>query len=137
MRKSEILKLKWPSVDLRQGLIEIAYQKNGERSVIRLDKTALDTLTAKRFGADLSGYVFPGTLPGKPFYDLKRQFENAANRAKLQDVTFHTLRHTTASHLVMSGVDLVTVKEIMRHKSIEMTLRSSVPLPSEISDGCP
>ncbi len=32
-------------------------------------------------------------------------------------------RHTCASHLVMSGVDLATVKEIMRHKTIEMTLR--------------
>ena len=30
-----------------------------------------------------------------------------------------------ASHLVMSGVDLPTVKDIMRHKSIEMTLRYS------------
>jgi integrase len=38
-------------------------------------------------------------------------------------VTFHTLRHTCASHLAMAGVDLATIREIMRHKSIEMTLR--------------
>ena len=45
--------------------------------------------------------------------------------AKLDGVTFHTLRHTCASHLVMAGVDLVTVKEILRHKDIQVTMRYS------------
>ena len=38
-------------------------------------------------------------------------------------VTFHTLRHTAASHMVMNGVPLATVKEILRHKDYAMTLR--------------
>ena len=62
-------------------------------------------------------------MPNKPFYDLKRQFEKAVTDSGLKDVTFHILRHTCASHLVMAGVDLKTVMEIMRHKSIEMTMR--------------
>ena len=61
------------------------------------------------------GYSPPACAryPGKPFYDLKRQFENAVRKAKLKDVTFHTLRHSCASHLFMNGVDLATVREIL------------------------
>jgi len=40
-----------------------------------------------------SGYVFTGKVADEPFCDLKRQFEKATSRAKLKDVTFHTLRH--------------------------------------------
>jgi integrase len=76
-----------------------------------------------------SKYVFPGKKPGKPYKDLKRQFETAVEQAKLERVTFHTLRHTAASYLVMAGVDLATVKEILRHKSISMTLGYAHLLP--------
>ncbi len=85
-------------------------------------QTAIDTLRAIPRRVD-SKYVFPGRTSDQPFSDLKRQFEKAVGAAKLEHVTFHTLGHTCASHLVMAGVDLATVREIMRHKSIEMTLR--------------
>ena len=69
--------------------------------------------------------MFTGKGPGEPFWDLKGQVAEAMAAAKLEGVTFHTLRHTAASHLVMAGVDLATVREILRHKSIEMTVRYS------------
>ena len=70
-----------------------------------------------------SRYVFTGKVADKPFHDLKRQLENAVAKAGLAGVTFHVLRHTFASHLVMAGVDLATVKALLRPKSIDMTLR--------------
>jgi site-specific recombinase XerD len=54
------------------------------------------------------------------FNTLLRQPEKKAN---LEDFHFHDLRHTFASHLIMSGVDLATVKELLGHKDIKMTLR--------------
>ncbi len=122
MRKSEVLRLKWEHVNLRQEYLEILDQKNGEYSTIPLDKRALEILRSipRRFD---SPYVFTGKIKGQPFWDLKRQFEEAVKKSKLEGVTFHTLRHTAASHMVMSGVPLATVKEILRHKDYAMTLR--------------
>jgi hypothetical protein len=91
-------------------------------TIIQLNERALEILRSIPRRSD-SKYVFTGKTPDEPFYDLKKQFEKATSKANLQGVTFHTLRHTAASHLVMAGVDIATVREILRHKSIEMTLR--------------
>ena len=129
MRKGEVLNLKWDHVNLRERYIELTEQKNGERSTIPLNNEAISILKAIPVRID-TPYVLPGRFNGEPFSDLKRQFEKAVKDAGLKDVTFHTLRHTTASHLIMAGVDLATVREILRHKSIEMTLRYSHLAPA-------
>jgi site-specific recombinase XerD len=68
-------------------------------------------------------YVFFGNASEKPYKDVKRSFKTALRRAKITDFKFHDLRHTFASHLVMSGIDLTTIKELLGHKDIKMTLR--------------
>jgi Phage integrase family len=54
---------------------------------------------------------------------------NSLYAARINDFRFHDLRHTFASHLVMAGVDLVTVKDLLGHAGINMTVRYSHLVP--------
>ena len=124
MRKSEILHLTWDRVDLKNRIILLDKTKNGERREIPINQTLFYTLSGitRHIKCD---YVFynPETL--KPYYDIKKSFAAALKKSHIIDFHFHDLRHTFASRLVMGGVDLTTVKELLGHKSITMTLRYS------------
>jgi len=68
---------------------------------------------------------------------LSNSFDRAVDRLGLnegvtdlrQKVTFHTLRHTFASWLAIQGESLVTIREMMGHKSFEMTKRYAHLIP--------
>jgi integrase len=85
-----------------------------------------DTLTMLMKSAKLhaaeGGRVFRNRH-GQPYRSFRTAFERAVRQAGIQDFTFYDLRHTFASRLVMAGVDLPTVKELLGHKDIAMTLR--------------
>jgi len=123
MRRGEIFNLKWSHVDLKNRFVEIIKSKNGEKRVIPINKTLLETLHRLPRRID-SPYVFPGKK-GKKLTDVKKSFRTAMKKAEIEDFCFHDLRHTFASHLVMAGVPLLTVAELLGHKSIEMTKRYS------------
>ena len=135
LRKGNILNLKWSNIDLKNGFILIDMTKNGERLEIPINETLRQTLKDLPRLLD-NGYLFydpktdkPDTVL-KPYTDVKRSFASACRRAKITDFHFHDLRHTFASHLVMAGVDLTTVKELLGHKDIKMTLRYAHLAPS-------
>jgi integrase len=129
MRKSEILNLKWDNVDLKHGFILLDRTKNNERREIPINDTLRSTLQSIPRRLDVP-YVFFDPVTGKPYQSVKRSFATALRRAKIHDFRFHDLRHTFASHLVMAGVDLTTVKELLGHKKLTMTLRYSHLVPS-------
>ncbi|MGQ4806689.1 Tyrosine recombinase XerC [Candidatus Entotheonellaceae bacterium PAL068K] len=79
-----------------------------------------DALKTLRIHSDPAAHVFL-TREGTPYRNISTAFARAVWRAGIADFTFHDLRHTVASGLVMRGVDLPTVNELMGYKHIAMT----------------
>ena len=122
MRKEELLSLEWDKhIDLENNLILLDKTKSGKRREIPINRTLRETLQQIVMKIN-SPYVFSDNR-GKRFKDVKKSFKTACAKAGIKDFRFHDLRGTCCSHLVMSGVDLVTVKELMGHQSLEMVLR--------------
>ncbi len=128
MRKNEILNLKWHDIDFRRGFITLLNTKNGDKRTVPMNeqvKTALIGVPKHRE----SPHIFCNKN-GNPYYDIRKSFWTALRKSGIKDFRFHDLRHTFASQLVMSSVDLNTVRELLGHKDITMTLRYSHLSPS-------
>lgn len=118
-RREEILSLTWPQVNQEAGTIYLPKTKNHEPRHIRMNQTVravFDGLTKR------GQFVFCKENGGR-YTKVPGPFEDVVRRAEIEDFHFHDLRHTFASNLVMKGVSLLTIKELLGHKKLDMTLR--------------
>jgi site-specific recombinase XerD len=124
MRFGEMYSLTWEGVNLGRKVLTIPRSKNGETRHVPLNSAAIAALEAFRTRGDGTGSVIRN-LNGEPLASSRYWFEPALKKAKIYRFSWHCLRHTFASRLVMAGVDIRTVQELMGHKSISMTVRYS------------
>ena len=68
-------------------------------------------------------YVFYNRKTGERFVDLDTGLQHACKKADIEGVTWHTLRHTFASRLLERGADIMTVKELLGHSTVTVTMR--------------
>jgi len=117
-------RLTWEDVDFASQSITVqaAYAKNSESRSMPMNDVLTATLAEVRINATTTDPVFLNR-DGAPCRSFRTAFERAVRKAALHDFTFHDLRHTFASCLVLAGVDLPTVKALMGHQNISMTLR--------------
>ena len=123
MRRNEIVHAQWSDVDLERGVIVVQNKDNfrtkSGRSRITPVSNTLKVLfeSMKDPACAYSNPIFPVSYGW-----LGRHFKSVVKSAGLDESTsFHALRHTFASHLVMNGVDLSSVQTILGHHSITVT----------------
>ena len=126
-RRGEIASLRWKDVDLSTRRAILHETKNDERRTLAIVPQVVDELKklrkVRRIDDDL---IFANLNNGKRTYStVESAWQIAIEKAKLDDFRFHDLRHTFASHLVMSGVDMMTGKALLGHATLTMTMRYS------------
>jgi integrase len=132
LRAGEVFSLTWKDVDLDHGLVTLLDTKSGKTRTVSMTADVKAFLMEKDQGGK-QDLIFPDRKTCGMRKQISKSFPRAVVEAGLnegiddrrQRVTFHTLRHTFASWLVMDGISLYEVKELLGHASLAMTERYS------------
>jgi integrase len=151
LRISEALGLRWCDVDLERRTMRVqqtlqsgpvrkpviaGVKRSASNRTIRLTRQSADALRAhqtrqkearlylgeqwQNLERDL---VFTSTL-GTPLsqHNMRRQFRGLAAKAEVRQIRIHDMRHTAASLMIATGVNMKVVSETLGHSSIRVTL---------------
>ena len=135
MRRGEVFSLKWENVNLTQKILTVAGDsaKSGKTRHIPLNSEAVSVIKQWKKYRDKSALVFPAK-DGERFNNVKKSWGKLLTDAGINNFRWHDMRHDFASKLVMAGVDLNTVRELMGHATIQMTLRYAHLAPKHKAD---
>ena len=126
IRVGELTGLNLGDVDLARGLAHVTGKGNKQRVVPFGDEAAAAVTEWLEFGrAELAGdtqAMFVGSRGGRiDQRQVRRIVDRAGQRAGVENVSPHTLRHTTATHMLEGGADLRVVQEMLGHTSLQTT----------------
>jgi len=124
LRVSEVVKLKVEDVDTERKLIHVKGAKGRKDRYTILSDVALMALKQYLGRYKLQKWLFPGSKLEKRISTRTVQtiFKQAKEKADIKkDVSVHCLRHSFATHLLESGVDLRYIQELLGHKSSKTT----------------
>ena len=127
LRRGSLFHLRWDHVDFLNRVLRIQRTKSGRPHALPLNATGLTTLQAL-YNQRIPDcpYAFPhatGRKAGEPVQDVKNAFHTALETAGIKDFTWHDLRHTFASWLIMKGASLRSVAELLGHRGLRMVMR--------------
>ena len=124
LRRGELFNLTWENINFSLATISIVGEtaKSGKTRHVPLNKEALQIFKDWRSQSLGNGLVFSNNI-GKEFSTVKKSWATVLSLAKIENFRWHDMRHHFASRLVMARVDLNTVRELLGHTDIKMTLR--------------
>jgi integrase len=137
LRRGELFSLRWSDIDADGAMLTVraAAAKSGDSRRVPLNTEAVGVFKdwKKQTKPDGNeGFVFPGE-GGARLTNINKAWATVCKLAKLSDFRFHDCRHTFASKLVQRGTDLNTVRELLGHADLKMTLRYSHLTPGNLA----
>jgi integrase len=127
LRRGELVKLRWSSVDFNRQLLTVEgpNAKNRQTRHVDLNEEAVNVLRLWREQSGTGARVF-GVTTG-----FQSAWEKVLKRARISKFRWHDLRHHFASRLVQKGVPLNTVRDLLGHGSVGMSLRYAHLAPDQ------
>jgi integrase len=127
LRRGEIIKLRWALVDFNRALITVEGRnaKNRQTRHVPLNDEAMSVLLRWREQSGNRGHVF-SVITG-----FRATWVKVLRRAEISRFRWHDLRHHFASRLVQRGVPLNTVRDLLGHSSVQMSLRYAHLAPDQ------
>jgi site-specific recombinase XerD len=126
LRVSEVIKLKVADIDSDRMQIRVEAAKGKKDRMATLARATLELLREYVRAYRPQKYLFEGQHPGDHYSARSAQavFYRAFKKAGLPATfSFHSLRHSYATHLLEQGTDLRYIKELLGHNDIKTTLR--------------
>ena len=123
LRVSEAVSLKVKDVDLLELTVHIKQAKGQKDRISVLPEKMVDGLKNLIAGKKIDDFVFASERGGKlTTRTAQKVFEKAVRKVGInKDATFHSLRHSFATHLLENGVDVRYVQELLGHQNIRST----------------
>jgi hypothetical protein len=113
--------------------IRLTKTKNGSDGDVHLNQDAVNAFRALYARRPHDGRIFQ-TTRGEDIHNPRAWFEECVEEARIKDFTWHSLRHTFISRLVMRGAHLKEVQELARHRTLAMTARYAHLSPTHLKD---
>jgi integrase len=117
IRRGELLALEWSAADLVNNMLTIegSNAKSKQTRHVPLNTEALDVLRRwKKQSRDKRMFAFTG---------FKTAWSALLKQASIKGFRWHDMRHDFASRLASKGVPLNTIRELLGHQSLAMTIR--------------
>ena len=124
LRLSELLNLKIKDIKSSDGIIRIHQSKGNKDRIVSLPDKLLATLRHYYQAFKPKEYLFEGEKGGKySERSVQLILKKALIKANVQsEGSVHTGRHSYATHLIQSGIDIRIVKELLGHENIKTTM---------------
>jgi integrase len=131
MRRGEILSLTWGQVDLKEGFIKLEAEdtKTNEGRLVPLNGELIEMFRAIPRGLPMTPVFL---YQGHSMVEMKRSFTTACKQARIEDFTFHDLRHTAINNWRLQGHDYFRIMAVSGHKTMNVFKRYNTVSKDEL-----